>query len=109
MTGLAFRGGLQHSCLIWCIPVNLTDLYLFVPSKAMGWVYGWAMNELVISGLFAIDTAPCCFGRLLSLTKCVFMTTKFDGFDPEPAVFLLNRKLWLLCNIERTRQSETGQ
>jgi hypothetical protein len=45
----------------------------------------------------------------LSLTKCVFMTTKFDGFDPEPAVFLLNRKLWLLCNIERTRQSETGQ
>ena len=67
------------------------------------------MNELVISGLFAIDTAPCCFGRLLSLTKCVFMTTKFDGFGLESAVFLLNRKLWLLCNIERTRQSETGQ
>lgn len=67
------------------------------------------MNELVISGLFAIDTAPCCFGRLLSLTKCVFMTTKFDGFGLESAVFLLNRKLWLLCNIERIRQSETGQ
>ena len=67
------------------------------------------MNELVISGLFAIDTAPCCFGRLLSLTKCVFMTTKFDGFDLESAASLLKCKLWLLCNIERTRQSETGQ
>ena len=109
MTGLAFRAGLEHSCLIWCSPVNLTDLYLFVPSKAMGWVYGWAMNELVISVLFAIDTAPCCFGRLLSLTKCVFVTTKFDSFDLESAVFLLNRKLWPLCSIERTRQSETGQ
>lgn len=109
MTGLAFRGGLEHSCLIWCSPVNLTDLYLFVPSNAMGWVYGWAVNELVISGLFAIDTAPCCFERLLSLTKCVFVTTKFDGFDPESAVFLLNRKLWLIYNIERIRQSETGQ
>jgi hypothetical protein len=58
MTGLAFRGGLEHSCLIWCSPLNLADLYLFVPSKAMGRVCGWAMNELVISRLFAIDTAP---------------------------------------------------
>jgi hypothetical protein len=37
------------------------------------------------------------------------MTTKFDGFDPEPAVSLLKCKLWLLCNIERIRQSETVQ
>ena len=46
---------------------------------------------------------------IISFVLLVGCSAKFDGFDLESAVFLLNRKLWLLCNIERTRQSETGQ
>ena len=49
------------------------------------------------------------FWKAVEFDKVRFVTTKFDGFDLESAVFLLNRKLWPLCNIERVRQSETGQ
>ena len=46
---------------------------------------------------------------IISFLFLVGCSAKFDGYDPEPAVYLMKCKLWLLCNIERIRQSETGQ